>query len=206
MMEVEKTLKKFFRDNPKSRDNPELRGGKIPIGQLYKVLGERNQNELKDYLKKLPIKEPNATKLRLFKMGHLIENYLIGLMNDGALDIKNEQLVLENDFLKGRIDFTITDSGGKTYICDIKSMNDVNYGLLLHDAVADYIKVQLMCYIWLWRQTRGEPIEDEALILAYNKNDSRVKTYVIGYDQSFIDTYLIEAKRFYKKNNLGKKQ
>ena len=81
-------------------------------------------------------------------------------------------------------------------------MSDMNYGLLLQDVVSEHIKVQLMCYIWLWRQTWDEEIEDEAIIIAYNKNDSRVKPYIVKYDEIFIKTYLIEAEKIY--NNIYK--
>ena len=134
MIEIEKKLKKFFRDNPVHEDKPHLRSGKFPIGQLYKVLGENGKQDLKSYMNKEEVKEKlSATKLRLFKLGHLIEDYLINLMDKGSLTIESEQLTLENDFLKGKIDFTITDDSGKRYICDIKSMSDMNYGLLLQD-------------------------------------------------------------------------
>ena len=62
----------------------------------------------------------------------------------------------------------------------------------------EHIRVQLLTYVWLWKETMNSPIENEAIILAYNKNDSRVKAYVLEYDDSFIKTYLMEAKRFYK--------
>ena len=195
-MSIEKKLKKFFRDNPSHNDKPHLRSGKFPIGQLYKILKENGKIDLKAYMNKEASEKLSATKLRLFKLGHLLEEYLIELMEEGLLNIDNEQLTLQNDFLKGKIDFTI-DHDGKKYICDIKSMNDMNYGLLLHDVVPEHIKVQLMTYIWLWRQTRDEPVEDEAIIVAYNKNDSRVKPYLIKYDEVFIKTYLMEAKKFY---------
>ena len=129
-------------------------------------------------------------------MDVLCPNLIALLLDEGQLSLDNEQLTLENDFLKGKIDFTI-DHDGKKYICDVKSMNDMNYGLLLHDVVPEHIKVQLMTYIWLWRQTRDEPVEEEAIIVAYNKNDSRVKPYIIKYDEVFIKTYLMEAKKFY---------
>ena len=194
MIEIEKKLKKCFRENPKREDKPHLRSGKISIGQLYKVLGEKGKQDLRAYINKEESKEKlSATKLRLFKLGHLIEEYLIELMDEGLLSVDNEQLALQNDFLKGKIDFTIDDDSGKKYICDIKSMNDLNYGLLLQDVVPEHIKVQLMCYIWLWRQTRDEPREDEAIIVAYNKNDSRVKPYIVKYDEIFIKTYLGSA-------------
>ena len=54
-----------------------------------------------------------------------------------------------------------------------------------------------MCYIWLWRKTLDTPVEDEAIIIAYNKNDSRVKPYIVKYDDIFIKTYLIAAEKFY---------
>ena len=200
MSDIVKKLKKFFRDNPQEKDRPELRGSKFPIGQLYKVIAEKGKEELRGYIKKEPRKEKlSASKLRLFKLGHLIEDYLMELMEDG-LDIGDEQLTLENDFLKGKIDLTITDNG-KKYICDIKSMSDMNYGLLRHDVVSEHIKVQLMTYIWLWRQTRDEEIEDEAIIISYNKNDSRIKPYIIDYNESFVRTYIMEAERFYKNIN-----
>ena len=159
--------------------------------------------DLKAYINKEEAKEKlSATKVRLFKLGHLIEEYLINLMEEGSFYIEDEQLTLENKFLKGKIDFTIKDENGKKYICDIKSMSDMNYGLLLQDVVSEHIKVQLMCYIWLWRQTWDEEIEDEAIIIAYNKNDSRVKPYIVKYDEIFIKTYLIEAEKIY--NNIYK--
>ena len=203
MIEIEKKLKKFFRDNPAHEDKPKLRSGKLPISQLYKVLGETGKEDLKAYINKEEAKEKlSATKVRLFKLGHLIEEYLINLMEEGSFYIEDEQLTLENKFLKGKIDFTIKDENGKKYICDIKSMSDMNYGLLLQDVVSEHIKVQLMCYIWLWRQTWDEEIEDKAIIIAYNKNDSRVKPYIVKYDEIFIKTYLIEAEKIY--NNIYK--
>ena len=78
----------------------------------------------------------------------------------------------------------------------------MNYGLLLQDVVPEHIKVQLMCYIWLWRELYDDKIEDEAIIIAYNKNDSRVKPYIVKYDGIFIKTYLIEAEKIY--NNINK--
>ena len=82
MIEIEKKLKKFFRDNPTREDKPELRSGKLPIGQLYKALGETGKQYLKAYINKEKDKEKlSATKLRLFKLGHIIEEYLINLMD-----------------------------------------------------------------------------------------------------------------------------
>jgi len=202
MIDIEKKLNKFFRNNPVHEDKPKLRSGKLPIGQLYKILGENGREDLKLYINKEEVKEKlSATKLRLFKLGHLIEEYMINLMEEGSLHIEDEQLTLENDFLKGKIDFTIKCDKGKKYICDIKSMSDMNYGLLLQDVVPEHIKVQLMCYIWLWREMWDEKIEDDAIIIAYNKNDSRVKVYIVKYDDIFIKTYLMEAKKFYYKVN-----
>jgi hypothetical protein len=108
MIEIEKKLKKFFRDKPAHEDKPKLRSGKLPISQLYKVLGETGKEDLKAYINKEEAKEKlSATKVRLFKLGHLIEEYLINLMEEGLFHIEDEQLTLENDFLKGKIDFTI---------------------------------------------------------------------------------------------------
>ena len=63
MIEIEKKLKKFFRDNPVHEDKPKLRSGKLPISQLYKVLGETGKEDLKAYINKEEAKEKlSATK------------------------------------------------------------------------------------------------------------------------------------------------
>ena len=132
MIEIEKTLKKLFRENPKADDKPRLRSGKIPIGQLYKVIGDEGKQYLKKYIKNEATEKFRATKLRLFELGHILEDYLLELMKGGNKSVKigDEQVTLENDFLKGRIDCTITGECGKKYICDVKTMNDMNYELL----------------------------------------------------------------------------
>lgn len=215
MLLIEKELKAFFRNCPIREDKPRLTSGKIPVGQLYKAIQDTGKQELLSYINKEPQKKFSATKLRLFDLGHILEAYLLSLMTGKLVDpsthqpeivdslidkmqkqfaLASKQSTLENEFLKGKIDCTLANSTGKRYICDIKTMNDTNYGLLVHGIISEATKIQIMTYIWLWNETQDAPIEQEGIILAYNKNDSRVKPFVVEYKKENIEHYLVAAK------------
>ena len=197
---IKDDLSKFFRKHLKDKSNDRPISGKIPISSMSKVISDTGRVSLKEQIMRQKKSKFSSTQLRLFALGHLLEEYIVKeLEADGnQFKLDDKQLLLENDMLKGMIDFTLTDSAGKKYICDVKTMNDKNYHLLVNDSMPEHIRVQLMTYVWLWRETKSEVIESDAIILAYNKNDSRVTQRVIKYDAVFLKTYLIAAKRFIK--------
>ena len=195
---IDKQITKYFerRSTPRATRK---HSGKVPASQLYKAVGCETQQELISYL--TGVEKPVSRRLeRIFALGHAIEDLVL---EDFALSqdwtVSNKQLVLENHFLKGAIDCTVnTFEDGRAYIVDVKSMNDINYATFACGIVPPYIQVQLMCYIYLWRTTtKYAPVEDVALILGYNKNDSRVRAVPVIYDEVFLKTYLQEAERIF---------
>lgn len=197
---IKEELGKFFRSHLKDEPNDRPISGKIPISSISKVISDAGREDLKEQIMRKKRSKFSSTQLRLFALGHLLEEYIVKELeaDSNQFKLNNKQALLENDILKGMIDFTLTDSAGRKYICDVKTMNDMNYHLLINGIVPEYIKAQLMTYAWLWRETINEEIESDTIILAYNKNDSRVAQHVVKYDAAFLETYLIAARRFVK--------
>ena len=204
MRVIEKAITSHFERRPKTASN--YKGsGKIPASKLYLAVGCDTKEELKKYLKGVH-KPISKRQERIFNLGHKIEELV--LLDMGAAEdfnIENKQRLLENYFLKGYIDCTVYDCvSNKMYIADIKSMNDAFYSSFIKGIVPHYIQVQMMCYVYLWKSTINLDIESDAIVIGYNKNDSRVKAILVKYDDNFINSFIQEAENIFL-NNKGVK-
>ena len=138
-------------------------------------------------LRGFPNTEPPAFLKRIFAMGHMIEEVVVADLKKvkGAVVIENDPETGEQwsyQELGGHIS-SHTDGmielDGKTYILEIKSMNNTSFQKFLNKGVKishHSYYCQLMMYMALADM-------EEAFFIAYNKDKSRYHAEIVEFDQ-----------------------
>lgn len=146
-----------------------------------------------------------SKKLLRFKLGHLIEDLLITLLDTKEEDgfyifNKQAEISLLDGKLKGHIDGLIRHKDSiapwavDVHVLEIKSMNDQRFKLLQKKKVKQgFPEYWSQCQLYM----KGMGF-DQALLFAINKNTCEIYHEVIPYNEKDVEGLLLKAQRIFE--------
>ncbi len=130
--------------------------------------------------------------LAVFKLGHIIEDLVVEHLVDAGFPVTGQQDVVEipfgDSFLRGHIDGIITVHGTK-HLLEIKTSNERRYDALSEVGYEEWspaYRDQIQAYM-------GGLGLKSAIVVVYNKNDSRIYIEKVPFDMSAYQAILDKA-------------
>ena len=125
-----------------------------------------------------PGKGFRSQTLRIFRMGHIIEDEVVRLIEEAGFPVFDQQREVGSSPWLGHIDGLI-EVDDRVSLLEIKSCNDKRFGELLEVGYEQWspgYAAQLQAYMF------HIPEVEDAIVAVYNKNDSRLYFERILFD------------------------
>lgn len=150
---------------------------------------------------KFPKRQDDLRVYRIFELGNVIEDHVVEVLRKKftvyATDVEGNQFSFKDDINKitGSIDGVITGlpESSKPHLLEIKSYNEKRFAKLNSEGVksSDHkYYVQMQIYMHEFKL-------EKALFVAYCKNDSKIYTERVDYDQLCAMKYLNRSIKIY---------
>lgn len=132
--------------------------------------------------------ELTARELRVFANGHYFHKRMQDLLMELHADSRVDVVSMEERLFHPDLPFTGQSDGvirlnGTLYVLEFKSINTKAFEFL--DVPKPEHVIQTHAYMWMNRELRNLPVQ-KGLIYYEDKNNHRVKEFVVDYDESLV--------------------